>query len=110
MKWTELDIKLLEANYSIATWEILDRIFKPRSRKSIKEKAKSLGLKRENFTIKGGSYQNYYLCGIHGKIYISQVTLINGKAICPMEGCNRLLRTLPRRSSLRRKYREMEKK
>ena len=107
MKWSKLEIILLKANYNKATWEILLRIFPKRNKRSIKNKASQLGLKRKEFTIKGGAYINYYTCDLHGKIYKQEVTLNKGKKpTCPRDGCKRLLRSLPKKSKLRRKYRE----
>ena len=105
MKWTSKEILLLKLKYGSNTWSQLLKLFPNRSKKSISNKAKEIGLNRRKFTIKGGQYFTYAYCIVHGKIYKEEIKLKKGKAYCPRIGCNRLLRTLPKKSKLKEKYR-----
>jgi len=108
MKWTIKEIALLKSVYSNSTWKQVKKLFPNRTKRSIDAKAREIGLSRAKYTIKGGLYYVYAYCIIHGKIYKEEIAYKKGKACCPRDGCNRLLRMLPKKSKLREKYRRKE--
>lgn len=105
MKWSIKEIQLLRLNYENKTWKEVKKLFPNRSKGSIDAKAREIGLNRARYTIKGGQYFTYAYCIIHGKIYKEEIKWKRGKAYCPRNGCNRMLRMLPKKSKLREKYR-----
>jgi len=105
MKWTEKELNLLKSAYSNLTWKQLKKLFPNRTKRSIDAKAREIGLSRGKYTVKGGQYFNYAYCVVHGKIFREEIRIKNNKPYCPRNGCNRLLRMLPKKSKLREKYR-----
>ena len=99
MKWSDEDVRLLRINYPSKTWPELLKLFKDRSRVSITEKGRKLGLKRTRFSTKGGFYSVYAICPRHGRILVTEIRWNSEAPKCPRPYCNRNLRMNPRHKS-----------
>ena len=112
-KWTEEEENILRKKYSNTSWKDILKLLPNRSKNGITQKAYKMGLNREVFSTKEGTYFVYATCDRHGRILHTEVLWSKRGnrlvPICPRPFCNRELRILPKHSKWRAKYREVEK-
>lgn len=108
MTWTQEEIRILIVNYSNLPWQELLKLLPGKSRSAITREALKRGLNRSRFSTRKGFYFVYGLCPRHGKILRTDIKWKGKRPTCPRPYCNRQLRTFPRHSKLREKYRSEE--